>query len=224
MSESRNQAKVIAGKVFGVLIDPHAYMSTLYSLLAFPLGLLYFCLLIVGFSLGIGLLIVWIGLLVLALTLLLSFGFSWFERQQAIWLLGADIPPIWPSGVPAETFGAKLKAFFTNPVTWKGPLFLMIKFPLGIFTFVFSVVSLCLTFAFLLAPLYYRFEAPDFYWWYVDTLPEAMLLSIVGFFGLVVTLHAMNALGWVWKGLAKILLGASLPGADKPREQLPVTV
>src|SRR3954451_24411457 len=72
------------------------YTNLLYLLLAFPLGLAYFIFLIVGLSLGFGLTLIWIGLPLLALVFAGSWAFTAFERQAAILLLGAEIPPMAP--------------------------------------------------------------------------------------------------------------------------------
>jgi hypothetical protein len=195
------------GPFFGVVARSSSYRSTLYNLLAFPLGLLYFVILAVGLSLGLGLAIVWIGLFILALLVLVSWAFSAFERQQAIVLLDAEIAPM--GRLPPAEGGVtdKLAVFFGNRVTWTGPMFLFLKFPFGLATFTFGVVALALSGSLLLAPLYYRWEPPDLYWWYVDTLPEALLCSLIGLFGFVVTLHVFNGLGWVWRQLATLMLG-----------------
>lgn len=195
------------GPFFGVVARGSSYRNTIYNLLAFPLGVGYFVLLTVGLSLGLGLAIVWIGLFILALVLLMSWVLSAFERQQAMVLLDADIGPMgnWPpEGTP---FTDRLAAFLGNRVTWTGPLFLFLKFPLGVLSFVFVVTGLSFSSALFLAPLYYRWEPPDFYWWYVDTLPEALLCSLIGVFAFILTLHALNGLAWVWRELASLMLG-----------------
>src|SRR6476659_10025237 len=71
------------------------YTNLLYLLLAFPLGLAYFVFLAVGLTTGI-------GLPILALTFAGSWAFAAFERQAAILLLGADVPPMLPPPSPAQ--------------------------------------------------------------------------------------------------------------------------
>src|SRR3954468_22489681 len=77
-------------------IELRSYRNLLYLLLAFPLGLTYFLFLVVGLSLGLGLTIIWVGLPVLLLVLLGSRALSALERQLAIGLLGAEVPPMAP--------------------------------------------------------------------------------------------------------------------------------
>jgi hypothetical protein len=210
MTSAASKASSALGSFFGVAASGRSYLTVLYSLVAFPLGVAYFCFLTIGWSLGLGLLIIWIGLIVLLTVLAGSWLFSAFERQQAIHLLGATVEPMTPAERdPERTPWQRFVGFLANRVTWTGMLFLLLKFPLGIASFVAAVTGLSLSFSLLLAPLYYRFEAPDLYYWRIDTLPEALLASLVGALLFILTLHLLNAFGWIWKGLARTLLGRS---------------
>jgi len=194
-------------RVFEVFVKPRSYASAFYSLIAFPLGTVYFIFLAVGLSLGLGLALLWIGFLILAFVLIASWGLAAFERQQAIVLLDAKVPPMRGAHQTYEDFGQQLKSFLTNPVTWKAPLFLLLKFPLGVMSFVVMLTSLCLGFALLLAPIYYYWSPPEMGLWTIDSLPEALVASLMGAGVLLVALHVANAFGWIWTQLAVLLLG-----------------
>ena len=217
MNDHREQSNVLAS-LLGVVARPQSYARAFYSLIAFPLGTLYFVFLAVGLSLGLGLVLLWIGFLVLAFVLVASWGLAAFERQQAIFLLDADIAPMRDTTEAHEDFGQHLKSYLTNPVTWKAPIFLLLKFPLGVFSFVVMLTSTCVSGALLLAPFYYNWNPPEVILWRVDTLPEALLCSLLGAVTLVITLHLGNGLGWVWQQLAELLLGrrAADPGQAEP--------
>jgi hypothetical protein len=197
--------------VFGVLASRRPYLATLYLLLAMPLGILYFVFLTVGLTTGLGLTIVWIGLAILLAVLLLGLAFSALERQQAIWLLGGEVGPVWRGPYRELGFKARFKALLTNPVTWKGLLFLLLKFPLGIASFVFTVTAFSVSLSLLAAPLLYRFENVELnleLWALrIDTFGEALVASVVGFVLLLATLHAVNGFAWVWRQLSVRLLG-----------------
>jgi hypothetical protein len=203
-----NQDRSLLSKIFGVVARPQSYARAFYSLIAFPLGTLYFVFLVVGLSLGLGLVLLWIGFLILAFVLVASWGLSAFERQQAIYLLHAEVPPMRKPATTEEDFGDQLKRYLTNPVTWKGPLFLLLKFPLGVISFVVMLTGFTLGGCLLFAPIYYRWSPPDFYLWSADTLPEALLCSLAGAAILLVSLHLADGLGWVWRQLAELLLGS----------------
>lgn len=215
------------------------YSNLLYLMLAFPLGLAYFIFLAVGLPLGLGLTILWIGIPILALVFAGSWGFAGLERQSAIHLLGARVPPRTPPPVQEELgFWKKVYAFYTNPATWKGMGFLLVKLPLGIVTFMVLVTLLAITAAFLFAPVaVYTMDWEDFgddiyytdatYWsWEVDTFPEAFLCSGIGVVLLFVALNLLNGLAFLWARTSELLLGhrpfAAMPQPPALSEPLAV--
>ncbi|MDH3254719.1 MAG: sensor domain-containing protein [Acidobacteriota bacterium] len=208
MTATQLTAPQAFGSFFGVVAQGRSYLNALYLLLAFPLGVAYFCFLAVGWSLGLGLILLWVGFIVLFIVLTGSWLLSAFERQQAIHLLGADVRPMWPESMATEeSVWARVKAFLANKVTWTGMVFLLLKFPLGVASFVVAVTSLSVSVALFLAPLYYRWDPPDLYWWTVDTLPEALVCSLTGALCLILTMHVLNGIAWLWGGLSRLLLG-----------------
>jgi hypothetical protein len=208
MNDLTASARRIAVQTFGVVAAPRSYLNLLYLALAFPLGLAYFCFLVIGWSLGLGLTLIWIGVLILALVLATSWLLSAFERQQAIRLLGADVQPMWRLRPENGTgFWRRIGAFLKNRVTWTGSLFLLLKFPLGVATFVITITGLSLSLALLLSPFFYPWAPQNVFAWRIDTLPEALLASLAGFALLIAVLHLFNAVAWVWRGLAELLLG-----------------
>jgi hypothetical protein len=201
-------------------VQLRTYANLLYLALAFPLGLAYFVFLTVGLSLGIGLLIILWGLPVLALVVAASRGIALLERQLAIHLLGAEVPPMAPMAAiapmaleaaeasPSSLFWQRLKAMFTNLTTWKGLGYLAVKFPLGLATFVFCVTLSALTLSFLLAPFYYEWSPPLVFYWEIDTLSEALLCSLFGLGLGLVSLNLFNGLAFLWQQLASAMLGS----------------
>src|ERR1700681_4889907 len=73
--------------------DRQTYLRISYLLLAFPLGTLYFIVIITGLSAGVGLAIVIVGFPILVVTLLGWLLSGRIERELAIHLLGAQIRP-----------------------------------------------------------------------------------------------------------------------------------
>jgi len=198
---------------FGVMGSGQAYLNLLYVLAAFPLGLLYFVYLVSGLSLGISLSIIWVGL-----PLLLLVGAGWwmmarFERYMAIHMLKEDVPEMALPANPNDDLWTRFKAYFTNPVTWKSLIYLIIKFPLGMATFVVLSVMIPLTLGFLVMPFIYEnvqlFQGISFGVgvWEINSLAEALLASLVGLILWPVTLHVSNGLAWVYAKLSKLMLG-----------------
>ncbi|HEV7672827.1 MAG TPA: sensor domain-containing protein [Thermoanaerobaculia bacterium] len=207
------------GRFLTAPLRARSYTNLLYLALAFPLGLAYFIFLVTGLSLGLGLTIIWIGLPILAAVFLGSFGLSLFERQLAIRLLGADVPPMSSAVPPPATLWARIKAFLANPATWKGMGYLAIKFPLGLGTFVLFVTLSSISLAFLLAPLYYGWlPGPIFdfgaYSWTIRTFGDALLCSAFGALLSLVTLNVFNGVAFAWGELAAAMLGSKKFAAE----------
>jgi hypothetical protein len=196
-------------RFFRAPFEARTYGNLLFLALAFPLGLAYFIFLAVGLALGLGLTIVWVGLPILALVLLASWGLAALERQMAIHLLGAEVPPMAPAPVlQQQTALQRARAFVSNPVTWKGLGYLAIKFPLGLATFVLMVTALAVSGGLIASPLLYDFGQVQLGVWQVDTLPEALGVSLVGLVCGLVTLNLLNGIAFAWRGLASALLGS----------------
>ena len=188
------------------------YTNLLYLALAFPLGLIYFIFLTVGIPLGLGLTLIWIGIPILALVFAGSWGLAAMERQLAIHALGAPVPPMSQPAVEAVlTVWQRVKAFFSNPVTWKGMAFLLLKLPLGIVSFVAIVFLLTASLAFLVVPFVWQwgadFEAEGVILT-VDSWGEAWLCALFGLGLLFVSLNLLNGLALVWRWMATFLLGS----------------
>ncbi len=207
-----NNPSNFLAKFFGVAIQGQTYLNLLYLLLAFPLGIFYFVLLVTGFSLGLGLLILWIGAFILAGMFVAWWACAVFERQLAIWLLREEIPPMTRRSPTGQSAWEQVKAHLSNPVTWKSLLYLLAKFPLGIFTFVVLVTLLALAMVLIAAPAAYPFFPLQItFWgnaaWIADTLWESILAFFVGVALLFPTLHILNALAWVSGRFARLMLG-----------------
>jgi len=200
-------------RFFGVVARGQTYLNILYLLLAFPLGLAYFIFFVVGFALGIPLIILWVGFLILLVVFAGWWVFILFERQQAIWLLGVELPPLWRESVSGKPVWEQVKAYASNPVTWLGLVFLFLKFPIGIICFVVAVSSIAISLALLTAPLTFSFWPIDvvFDWsgtwvWSIDTFWESLIAFGVGILVGFLSLHIMNGLAWVLGRLARYML------------------
>ena len=205
-------------------VQARSYANLLYLMISFPLGLAYFVFLTVGISLGIGLTIVWIGLPILALVIAGSWGMAALERQMAIHLLGVAVPPMMPAATEGRSAWQKIQDTLSNPVTWKGMGYLMVKFPLGLVSFVALVTLLTTSIALMASPLAYWFgefyiDVP-FYWPFGD-LASAFLLGAIGVLLLFVSLNLLNGLAQVWKWMARTLLGSESFEAAMPVPAVP---
>jgi hypothetical protein len=198
-------------RFFMAPIEVRTYTNLFYLALTFPLGLFYFIFLLTGLAVGFGLTIIWVGLPILAIVFASCWGMAALERRLAILLLGAEVPPMAPpaTGQPRDVWTA-VKEFLANPVTWKGLSFLFMKLPLGMLSFVLTLASLVIPTAFVFAPFAWGIDGVyyDIPFWNVDTFGETLILSALGFMGLLVSLNVLNLLGRVWRELAEVMLGS----------------
>ena len=77
--------------VVGVVAEPQTYKNLLYLGLAFPLGMVYYVVLMAGFALGIGLSVLVVGLGILLGTVIGLRYIASVERRLANALLGTAI-------------------------------------------------------------------------------------------------------------------------------------
>ncbi|MHB8933939.1 MAG: sensor domain-containing protein [Bellilinea sp.] len=210
----------IIDKFFRVVANGQTYLNYIYLFLAFPLGLIYFIFLVVGISVGLATIIVWVGLLILLMVIAGWWLLAGFERIMAISLLRVDIQPMSTArSDKAQTTMEKLGAFLSNPVTWKGLVFLLAKFPLGIVSFVTLVTLTAVTIILITSPLTFRFIQPEVWlWgggvWRIDTLGEALIGAVAGVLLFFISLHIFNALAWVSGKFAQVMLGNPQPNTS----------
>ena len=202
-------------RFFRVMANGQSYLSMIYLLASFPLGVVYFVFLVSGLSLGISLVIIWVGIPILLIVGIVIWGFANFERSITIHMLKEDLPSLSIHTKDGTDIWARIKDHLSKPVAWKSILYLFLKFPLGIFTFVVLATLISLTLAFLTMPINYTFmdssQAGIFLSlgnsiWTIDSLGEALLLAIIGLMMWPITMHVSNQLAWVHAKFARIML------------------
>jgi hypothetical protein len=196
--------------VFGVVANKQTYLNLAYLLLSFPLGIFYFVTVVTGLSLGFGLLIVWVGLLILLGLLVFVRALGGWERQLGIWFLGAHIPP--PAPI-AETMNRPLhalKKFVTDGYTYRILAYFLLKFPLAIASFVITVFLASFTMALLTAPLVYHFVAVNLFYWQIVRMEEAWFCLALGLMMVLLSAHIINGMG----ALCRVFVTAMLSGPE----------
>jgi len=205
------------GGFFNVLGEGQTYLNLVYLIIAFPLGLAYFVMLTVGISLGIGLLIIWIGIAILAGVLAGAWAATIFERYLAEALLGIRIHREPPTPPRQSSLWERIRSHLTNPETWKGLLFLGLKFPLGIASFVTSITLISIAGGLIAAPFTYNTLGCQFSGWELNSMNEAILLFLLGIIVFPLFLHILNIIASAYGTIAKSLLGTTpLP---EPRQE-----
>jgi hypothetical protein len=129
--------------------------ALVYLVLSLPLGIVYFVLVVTGIALSVGTLIIWIGVPLLLITLLMVQGMAEIERQITARLLRQPWPRQATSARPPRAFLPRLGALLRDPRTWTSALYMLLKMPLGIFSFVMALTLSVIGLAFALLPLVY---------------------------------------------------------------------
>ena len=188
---------------------PHTIGALVFLLVSLPLGIAGFVGVVTLASVGLGTLVVWAGLPVLALLVLLSRAAARFERRRVRALLGAYVvTPYRP--MPESGLRARWRARLLDGATWRDMAYLILLLPIGIAEFVLVVTLWSTGLALTALPLYYSFLPPDAeIFGYFDphstaqTLPWAALGVLIVALSSVVTRGA----GAVHARYARLMLG-----------------
>ncbi len=202
---------------FGVIIRPRSYLNLLYLLLGLPLGTLYFTVLVTGFSLGIGLMVLaLIGIPILIGLWYVVHAFMQLERAMAVGMVGVDVAPVdplpaWPGGLWRH-----FKHFMGHAPTWKGIGYLLLRFPAGITTFTVAVTLVSTALGMTFSPVY-SWTSDDLTWgsWTFDPFWWSFLLVPVGIVLVFVSLHVMNGLATACARWTRWSVGGHEP-TEKP--------
>lgn len=145
-------------QIFGVYFEPKTYLSLVYLLLQFPLGIIYFLYIVPAVLVVLVLLITWVGIPLGILFLISIFWLSWFHGRVSEAFLGIRMPQRKRKYIQGGTTQQKMKSTlkdlknpmqFTSTTTWQkmknilndqrlytSTCYLFLTFPLGIIYFV----------------------------------------------------------------------------------------
>ncbi|HYX94216.1 MAG TPA: sensor domain-containing protein [Geodermatophilus sp.] len=113
-------------------------VDTGYAVLALPVAVAGFAVVVAGLAAGTGLLVVWVGVAVLAATLLAARGFAGIERAWLPAVLGTPLPR--PAYRRAEGRAVRrLTTPLRDPQCWLDALHTVLRFPFALLAFVLTV-------------------------------------------------------------------------------------
>jgi hypothetical protein len=206
-------------RFFGVVALPRTWLGIVFHLLAFPLGLFYFVFLVTGISVGVGLAVVWVGIPILLVVAGAWWLFAAFERLQARYLLGADVPQAPRAWETVDGVWGKLKAHFGTGSTWLDLAYLVAKLAFGTVSFTL-LVALPSAVGWLLAmPILAALDVPIVNGTWVPPLWFGVLCVPLGILVFFASLHLLNAWGWVCARWAELLFrgpARGVPPAPAP--------
>jgi signal transduction histidine kinase len=115
-------------------------IDTGYALVGLPLAIVSFVLVVTGLSAGAGLVVVWVGIAVLALTLLVARGLATAERQLLPAVLRRPLPrPAYRRADPDAGDVHRLLTSLRDPQPWLDALHGVLRLPFAILAFVVTV-------------------------------------------------------------------------------------
>jgi signal transduction histidine kinase len=199
------------GTLFRPLIRARTWKETLHLLIDLPLGIAWFMVIVTGIALGVGLIpLMFIGVLVLLLTLQFVRVVSEIERARAKALLDADIAnPFMPIG-EIQGWWPRIKAVLGDGALWKGVAYCVLALPVGIITFTVAVTFWSIALGGVTAPIWATIEAmvganDPHGWAYVGITAASF---VAGLIFLVLTPWVIHGLAVMDRGLIRGLLGA----------------
>lgn len=214
------QHRSLAGRFFGVAVDPRTYGALFYMLLALATGIFYFTWAVTGLALSAGLSVLIVGLPFIVLFFGSVRVLSLVEGRIVEAMLGMRMPrrPVYPT--QGLTLMQRIGGMFTDVHTWTTLCYLWLMLPLGIAYFTLAVTLLGVSVALIGAPLAMLFHGDWLTGMYVNHgigvdwgfgahepgWGDAVGMCLVGILLLFATLHLARGLGRLHGHVAKHML------------------
>lgn len=202
LPHTRNGRPSPLRRFFGVATQPDSYRNIVYLLIGFPLGTIWFTVLVTGVSVAVSMLVVaLLGTPMLVGLWYVTRSFANVERSLANALLGQHLPR---SPMRSSEYGnlwVRLRAMTLDRDRWREFGYLMLRFPIGIATFTAAVTALATPFMVAYAPIVARYNDQPFGDWALSSRmedvasssPWSWFLMPLGSVMLIASFHLMNA-------------------------------
>jgi hypothetical protein len=193
-------------RIFGVVLEKQTYKNIGYLLLSFPLGLLYFLIIIPGMSISFSLMILIVGFPLLLAILIISDRLLNFERFLLRAVLGYHLAKERPRLSPERRIFAHVGQRLAQGYTWRGLFYLILRFGMGLVSFAMVAALVPASLFLLAAPLMYQFGSMHIDDVKVTTFDQALICCSLGAVLVLVSAHLFNAWTGLWKRVAGVLL------------------
>jgi Putative sensor len=220
---------------FSIVFKRQTYKNILYIAVSFPLGVLYFAMIAAGAAGGLALLIhgvrwdvrwtllFWLPLLILyfGVSITLTWVMIALERRLSARLLGLKMPRTFeiPAGRDAKLRWAVERAL--DPTLYKGVVYLVGKFPLGVVSMLALVISTGLTIALIVSPFHHGSSMQVGFGPIYIGATFKILLVLLGFLIGTMALHLLGVLASVASWFAQRMID-SHTGPSTTQETLPI--
>ncbi|MEU1127467.1 sensor domain-containing protein [Streptomyces sp. NPDC005899] len=202
--------------------EARTWRELAYLLLSLPISVVLFCLAVTMVSLGMGMLITFLGIPILAAGLVMCRGFGTLERGRARGLLKLEVAE--PEPVRGRTGGLMswVGAVLRSGVSWRHLLYALLHMPWAVFAFGVSLTFWAYGWAAFTYPLWHwvfpAYVGTDGVQLYGDSTHQVYLdssldLAVTSGLGLALVMVAP----WIIRGLASVdrLLVAGLLGPSR---------
>ena len=215
---TRTDASLMA-RFFGVYLDPRAYTSLFYMLLAIATGVIYFAFVVIGLSLSLGFAVLVIGipffLAFIGIARVIALG----EGRLLEAVTGERMPrrPVHPG--PAAHWWDRIIGMLKDVRTWTTLAYLALMLPFGILYFTIAVISISILVGFIGAPVFWVAEqlgwvnesvklsaGPDWMFWHLHQGLAAIVLFASGILIGTLLMHVVRAMVRAHARMAKFLL------------------
>jgi len=187
-------------------------LDSVYLVLALPMGILTFTVVVTGWSLGLGLLITLIGVPIVIATIYVSRWLAWVERQRAALVVGEPIRGVYKEPATGRIID-RLKALFSDPSTWKDLGWHLLLLPVGIIDFTVVVTAWFVAFGLLTVPLWWwalpASDPTELGIFTVDSWGYAFLAMAIGIVALPVAAALVRGTAAASGALSQLVLGPS---------------
>jgi hypothetical protein len=190
MSESAALAPRTGGAL-GVLWNGRAYLAIAYVLAEFALGTFYFVFLVTVLSVGLSLVWTFVGLAVVVGGLVASRSLAALDCALAEAFTGKEMPRVPVLMRPDSGFWRRLVAVLADADSWRSVVFLLFRFPLGVFGFSVVVGLVASSLWMIWQPLIVAVGVhSDWIVWHIDTVWKGALFVVPGLLLLPLSLWA----------------------------------
>lgn len=180
-----------------------ALTRAIYHGLSLPLSIMYLMVSLIGFALGVGLSVLWIGLPMLVAT----FWFFGYVAQLERWLNEALLGVLIPY-TPRPMRGgviARLSAYMRAPMTWWAGFYIIVKIPFALLSSLSLLALFGSALILIAAPLILVLGGSVITLddWKLTTPTEAAVATVIGLALLWITALLSNGLARIWARFAR---------------------
>ncbi len=190
-------------RIFGVFLEKQTYRNLAYLLLSFPLGLVYFLVLVPTLAISVSLMFVFAGFPLLLGVLLFAEQLLGFERFLIRSMLRGDILARRPTVPENRRLFARLGQRLAQGRTWRGLFYLLLRFAMGLASFVLVIVLIPVSLGLVLAPLLAALGVPiEITGIPTEILDQSLLCCSAGAVLALISAHILNGWTGLWKRIA----------------------